>query len=233
MNYFPTERPSRVARRLVLFLVLAVALSLTLHPAEAFAWFHYQLDDPITFLRSNSAVDIIYDGEYVWLATPNGISGTTDNGTTWITYDSTNGLNADDVSAIASSEGRLYVATARNIIVDGAQIPRGEGFNISSDLGATWDSYTPRQATFSSMLAFDIAPVDSIVWASCFAGALIRSLDYGKTWNNVFPSYQDSIDFVREDNNGFRRYENFPKKIFQPQVFYSFMKRKPYLIFKP
>lgn len=158
----------------------------------------YSLEEPITVLGANSAIDIIYDGEYVWLATPRGISGTNDLGQSWITYDESNGLNSSDVSAIAYSMGDLWVGTAHNVVVEDQQVAWGDGFNVTPDRGNMWQSYQPEQASSAQMLPYDLAVLDSVTYAACFAGGLIRSFDGGATWENVFASYQDSVDFVNE-----------------------------------
>lgn len=205
MNYTDFARPfrdlrrfffcSRCSRVTLLFIIAMLVISI---PIQAFALMNYNLDDPIGYRRANSAIDIIYDGTYVWLATPEGVSGTSDRGETWITYDASNGLNASDVAAVAYSEGRLWVASAHNEPWNDTYVPWGDGFNVTENDGFIWESYKPSQATDPNMLAYDIAVLDSAVWATCFAGGLIRSLDGGENWHNIFGSTADSIDFVDE-----------------------------------
>jgi len=173
-------------------------LLLLLMSSTCLGWMDFRLDTPIDRLADNSAVDIILGGDYLWFATSRGISGTSDGGQTWITYNSSNGLNSNDVSALAYSEGRLWVGTAHNVVITDQTIPWGDGFNITTDNGQTFESYQPKSASFASMLPYDIAILDSAAWAPCFAGGLIRSLDYGQTWQNIFASAEDSLDFVDE-----------------------------------
>lgn len=176
-------------------LIVTIAVLLPLSSASN-AMMHYRVGEPIVGLRDNSAIDIIEGGGYIWLATSRGLSATSDRGTTWITYDSRNGLNANDVSAFAFGDGRLLAATAHNVVVDGQLIPYGDGFNTTIDFGASFDTSKPVQANFASMLAYDVAVVDSIAFAACFAGGLIRSFDSGRTWGNIFADSLDSIDLI-------------------------------------
>ncbi len=183
------------ALRLAIYLFIAAVLA---EPAHGLM--NYSLDLPAAYRKANSAIDIIYDGRYVWMATPQGVSATSDRGQTWITYDASNGLNASDISALAYGDGRLWVATAHEVRYGDQPIPWGDGFNLTTDIGPdwNWESSQPFQAADANMLAYDVAVLDSAAWATCFAGALIRSLDTGRTWHNIFASAADSIDFVDE-----------------------------------
>ncbi|MFH1892108.1 MAG: hypothetical protein ABIK83_05425 [Candidatus Zixiibacteriota bacterium] len=184
-----------------------LALIFILFTSSSQALMNFQLGEPINRLRDNSAVDIIYDPDagIVWLATSRGMSGTTDGGVTWFTYDGSNGMNSNDIAALAYADGRLWAATAHNELFNDQLLPVGDGFNITQNHGSTFESYKPRQATFTNMLAYDLAVLDSAAWASCFAGGLIRSLDYGQTWHNIFASEEDSIDLT---DNLFQRRTN-------------------------
>ena len=77
---------------------LLIAVFLALFSANAFAWFSFNLDQPLERLAGNSVVDIVYQGGYVWLGTGSGLSGTADRGLTWRTYDETNGLSTSSIS---------------------------------------------------------------------------------------------------------------------------------------
>ncbi len=184
--------------RLFTGLLIAILMS-----GSAFAgWMTYNLGEPITKLKDNTAVDIIYGDGYIWLATTRGISGTSDGGQTWITYDASNDLNSSDISAVAFSHGALWVGVAHTEVLDGQVFQFGDGFNLTTDLGANWESFEPDQASSPQMLPFDIAIVDqsdwsfSAVYAACFAGGLIRTTDGGQLWQNIYASADDSIDFV-------------------------------------
>ncbi|MFH2057061.1 MAG: hypothetical protein ABIJ61_13970, partial [bacterium] len=80
---------------------LSVAL-LLIGVSPAGAWMTLTLDQPLDVLADNSAVDIIYDGTYVWLATGAGLSGTADGGQTWRTFNKQTGFAQSSVAAIAA-----------------------------------------------------------------------------------------------------------------------------------
>jgi len=183
-----------------LFLGVLIAFLMS---CSAFAnWMSYNLNEPITELRDNSAVDIIYGGGFIWFATSQGLSGTSDGGNTWVTYDASHGLNTSVLSAAAFSNGALWVGVAHTEVIQGQLIQFGNGFNFSTDLGVNWESFTPEQASSPQMLPFDIAIVDqsdwsfSAVYAACFAGGLIRTTDAGVNWHNIYGSKEDSLDYV-------------------------------------
>ena len=60
------------------------------------------------------------------------------------------------------------------------------------------------------MLSYDLAVYDSIIYSASFYGGLIRSLDWGESWENLFPSQLDSInvDSVDYHTETFSRYTN-------------------------
>lgn len=177
------------------------------------AYINYSLDEPFSGLAGNSVVEIIYDGENIWVGTGNGLSYSPDGGENWLSYDRSNGLNENGISAIAfdNSDSSLWVATSYTQVIDGVPIPFGAGFNKTTDKGIHWDTSSflkPEQASSVGKLAYDIAILDTTVWAACFYGGLIRSKDKGSTWENVFV---DSI--AREDyENG--TYQDFRNRLF-------------------
>jgi len=81
--------------------------------------------------------------------------------------------------------------------------PVGDGFNYSASGGSSWDTTLPSQSTgigyFSrqvfGMLPFDFYSEASGLWSACFFGGLIRSIDGGVTWFNVYPSPAARSDF--------------------------------------
>lgn len=157
----------------------------------------FSLGQPAPGLAGNSMGDIVYDGKYIWVGTGDGLSYSPDNGKTWFTYDNTNGLNADDISALGVFDSTLWVACAYSKMIQGEPIPYGKGFNKTTDRGNHWDSLIPAQVDFAGEIAYDIAFDDSTVWAACWYGGLIHSYMDQDTlkWENVFVSDEAKVDY--------------------------------------
>jgi hypothetical protein len=190
---------------LVFFLFLFVSFI-----TPGLAYINYSLDEPFSGLAGNSVVEIIYDGYYIWVGTGNGLSRSSNGGATWESFDHTNGLNQDGISAIAynTKDSSLWVATSYTQVIDGVPIPFGAGFNVTTDTGQVWNSFTPEQASGVGKLAYDMAILDTTIWAACFYGGLIRSKDNGLSWENVFVD-----SFARDDyENG--TYQDFRNRLF-------------------
>ncbi|EQB62909.1 MAG: glycosyl hydrolase family protein [candidate division Zixibacteria bacterium RBG-1] len=179
---------------------LTLILLFFLIPISAWAdLFSYELGQSSPRPAGNSVVEIIWDGKNLWVATSSGLSRTSDGGTTWENFHVTDGLNSEEISALAGKDSLLWVATSISQLQQGQLVPTGTGFNKSTDIGASFLSFKPEQANFAFKLAYDIALADSFVWASCFAGALIRTKN-DSVWQNVF------VDVIARDDykqNGF------------------------------
>ncbi len=197
--------------RRTLTLIMAV-MTWFVFQAKTEAGMNVSLDDPKGGLAGNSMGDIVYDGEYVWVGTGDGLSYSSDGGNTWFTYDNTNGLNANDISALAAFNSTLWVGCAYSKMIEGEPIPYGEGFNKTTNQGAEWERHIPEQADYAGKLAYDIAFDDSTVWAACWYGGLIHSRITQDTlgndtliWENVFVS-----DAARQDyeNNVYDHLDN-------------------------
>jgi len=183
--------------------LVIIVLLIVLFPTEAGEGVNLNLDMASSRIASNSVGDIVYmalpSGDtIIWVGTGRGLSKTTDGGITWTTYNSLNGLNEDDISALAVSGNTLWVATAYTKLMEGEPIPYGKGFNRTEDYGETWDSFVPQQVDFAGMVAYDIAIDDTTIWAAAWYGGLIRSRDGGKTWENVFVDSSARRDFEEE-----------------------------------
>lgn len=177
-----------------------VVMTLLIFKVSIEADMNISLEDPKTGLAGNSMGDIAYDGKYIWLGTGDGLSYSPDNGKHWYTYDNTNGLNANDISALAVYDSILWVACAYSRMIEGEPIPYGKGFNKTTNKGEEWESHIPEQVDYAGKLAYDVAFDDSMVWAACWYGGLIRSRQEGDTltWENVFVSEAARQDY--EDN---------------------------------
>ncbi|MDP3025077.1 MAG: FlgD immunoglobulin-like domain containing protein [candidate division Zixibacteria bacterium] len=172
-------------KKIILFLTLVLLVPSLSQSGD---YINYSLETPASGLAGNSVVEIIWDGRYIWAGTGNGLSRSSDGGRTWQTFDHTNGLNQDGISALAynNKDSTLWVATSYTLIREGVSYPFGDGFNKTTNQGQIWASFKPEQASEYGKLAYDIAISDTTVWAACFCGGLIRSKDDGLNWENVF-----------------------------------------------
>jgi|GEM_PF-1195788 len=185
---------------MIKYLVLiTIILIIVLFPTKTWEGMNLSLDEPFPGFASNDVGDIramyLPGGDtIIWVGTGRGISKTTDGGDNWVFYDRRNGLNQNQISALAVSGTTVWVAIAYDQLVEGELIPYGRGFNKTDDFGETWDSFIPQQVDFAGMIAYDIAIDDTTVWAAAWYGGLIRSQDFGQTWENVFVD-----SFARKD----------------------------------
>ena len=165
------------------------------------------MDGGITGLTSNAVIDIDHTSDAIWLGTGAGASVSFDSGNTWTTFGTESGLPSEEVSALAANDVAIWVANSHSETVSGESVPYGDGISFSTDDGQTWASFRPFAYLFPGysgspgMLSYDLAVYDSIVYSASFYGGLIRSTDYGESWENLFPSQlnetnTDSIDFV-------------------------------------
>ncbi len=197
VNWWP-PRNGRVA----VFLCLMILGSLLILPQPVQAWMQYANADSTSGLRSNTVIDIEWDGQYWWLGTGSGLSRARIvnlDSVEFVTWDS-EVLNADEVSALAIGNGEIWVGPSFSEVRSKQLVPFGAGFNYSLDGGATWLSTVPDQADGGGRICYDLAMMDAdkSIWAACFYGGLIRSLDGGMTWENVFPSPSAELDYESE-----------------------------------
>lgn len=173
--------------------------------------FNLAAGDTLLYLAGNSVVDIKFDTvlgvPVVWVGTGGGTSVSTDMGVTWRTFTASEGLNANSISALHIQGDAVWVGMAHSQLFGEDLFPVGDGFNISTDGGPTWDTSSPPQSTgigfFSSqvfgMLPFDIASDKYGVWSSVFFGGLIRTVDGGQSWISVFPTDAARSDFENKN----------------------------------
>ena len=176
--------------------------------------------EPTSGLGSNAAVDVArhdLDSNSVWLATSKGVSFSYDKGVTWLSYGSENGLPSENVSAVTSIGGRLWVGTAHSDYVAGELMVLSDGVSYSDDDGMTWtqvnfgsDGLDIEYVWGGDRSVYDITghydeaffdneaiPEDAEwLFFTAFAGGLLASQDNGYSWRRIFPSPADSIQFA-------------------------------------
>lgn len=164
---------------------------------------------PDTAFISNSVIDIIEHGGGVWLATDDGVSFSFDGGITWLLYDTSNGLVSQNLSAIYSTGGRLWLGTNHRRLLDEELFTLSDGVSFSDDNGDTWTQvdYGPDGLDIPSLsginrIVFDISghydPVSGEDWLffTAWAGGFVGSLDGGTSWRRLYASRADSINYV-------------------------------------
>lgn len=186
---------------------IILALALLLPVSLALGRVSITLDGGITGLTSNAVIDIDHTSGAVWLGTGSGASVSFDSGATWTTFSTESGLPVVEVSALAANDVAVWVGISHSETYSGDDIPFGNGISFSTDDGQTWESFHPFAYLFPGytgspgMLSYDLAVYDSVVYSASFYGGLIRSTDFGESWEHLFPSQlgetnTDSVDFV-------------------------------------
>ncbi|MGB2988940.1 MAG: hypothetical protein WBC98_03190, partial [Candidatus Zixiibacteriota bacterium] len=166
---------------------------------------------PLDKRLKNWINDVAYDGKLVWVATRNGLHSSVDLGKSWFAYDTTSGLNSNAVLSLTGDTSSFWAGLYQEEGVYPFQLLPplvGADFNRTTDYGATWASSHPDQGQASSLeeLPYDITLADTVVWAACGKGGLIRSFDRGETWENVFADTSAKRRFeedVLEENDVF------------------------------
>lgn len=144
---------------------------------------------------SNAINDILVVKNDVWVGAK-GLSRTSNNGESWITYTQEDGLGRGGVSALAMRDGVIWVSMAYDTTVGSDKLPVGGGLSYSTDSGKTWHwipqpvdpedvmDYQPTASCVQNLI-YDIALTDSAVWIASFLGGLRKSTNLGETWQVV------------------------------------------------
>lgn len=170
---------------------------------------------PDSGLVANVAIDIIEHSGGVWLATGKGVVHSFDGGRTWLSFNDGNGLVSDDISAMLSIGGRLWVGTNRGQVLDERLESISDGISFSDDNGNSWTQIDFGSSGLNipfvfggNQTVFDITGhidtdfsdkpglTNEWLFFPAFAGGLLASLDGGMSWRRIFPSVTDSIQFA-------------------------------------
>ena len=209
-------------------LVASVVLLAVAVPPSSFGAVASALEEPDTTFASNTVIDIIQHGGGIWLATGEGVNFTFDDGLTWLLYDADNGLNSEDISALFSQDGRLWLAGAYSDVIGGEIISYSDTLMYTDNDGRDWFTVdftaggpSPVANAFGAQktvydLAGSHAQGNSWVFSSGWAGGFLASRDNGDTWRRVFPSRSDSITFELFYND-----PNFPGTLPNRLLYFS------------
>lgn len=143
-------------------------------------------------LISKNIIDIANTGSEWWYATDRGITNVNDTVLAMRSWDIDNGLPGYLFSAIAAY-GDTVIAGVFDTLSHS-----GQGFVVTTDRGATWESKSTPQAAGTNRRVEELGFWGDEIWAACDHGGLIRSTDLGDTWSNVyFDSGNQSEDNLR------------------------------------
>ncbi|MSR81951.1 MAG: exo-alpha-sialidase, partial [Candidatus Latescibacteria bacterium] len=164
--------------------------------------------------------DLKWSGRYLWVATERGLARLDPalsqglSPANWVTYTQEQGLGRGAVSAVDAVGDTVWVATLFDTTVVGVgDFQVGSGLSFSSDAGQTWRHITNEAIFDTSKTGFYRGPTTPIqnacfglgisgstVWATFFAGSLVRSPDLGQSWERVLPDRADSIIYFPTEN---------------------------------
>ncbi|MFH2036120.1 MAG: FlgD immunoglobulin-like domain containing protein [Candidatus Zixiibacteriota bacterium] len=164
-------------------------------------------DDPSQSigLPSTGVTDIEATDQAVWLGTGKGVSFLNFGESIWNTYDTSNGLIVNGISAMYAVGDVVYIALAK----DSLEALYSYGLMRTFDGGLTWDSLSLDTAADSVLatnttgwerIVFDIAGKDSVLFTVSKVSGLMGSFNYGDTWRPIYLHYIDSLEFVNPDS---------------------------------
>jgi len=191
--------------RWVLGLVLLFYVSYT--PVISKTISQYQLDgaEPSQGPSGNGVTDLIKGNNVLWIGSGQGLSRYNLNSQSFEIYTDTENLVDGSVSAIWADGDTIWIAAASDTFVASADetLPFGTGFSVSTDNGATWTRSPQPGPTPIQNLCYDITVVDGVVWGASYGGGLLKSTDWGESWEQTAP---DSLVF---DPNGYLNHRAF------------------------
>ncbi|MBN2543555.1 hypothetical protein JXI42_11885 [bacterium] len=156
---------------------------------------------------SNNIGDIIYDGEtYMWISSGDGLSKSSDDGVSWESY-----LANTAFSGLEAAFGWVVAAAAFDTFLEtdpNEAIPMGGGIWVSTDGGMSFPSqpFKPLPVTWPDdwierevevgVIGYDVEIVvldgDTTIWIPAFYGGLLKSVNAGTTWINIFMDPEDT-----------------------------------------
>ena len=160
-------------------------------------------------LAGNDIGDIVWDGRHLWVGTDGGVSRlkpfqSGQWATDWDSYGVDQGIGHEGVSALAVSGDTVWIATVHDTLFGNQEVQAGDGLSVSFDRGTTWHHFS-NDDIFGRLKggpptpvqngAFGLALDGGTIWATFFAGSLVRSSDGGQSWERVLPDGAEEIRY--------------------------------------
>jgi len=204
--------------KLLIYTMISVSFLSQLASAQLPKTYSFNSGSISSSVLTNSATDILVQQDTIWLGTDNGLSFTSNSGTTWTNFSGISTFDTKSISAVAAKDNNIWAASSYSIKSDGDDIPVGGGLHYSTDHGITWffisQPKEPDSATVDTLfygsknriralaataeegnLTYDIALTKNTIWTANFYGMLRKSIDTGKTWQRVIIP-PDSLDYI-------------------------------------
>ena len=166
-------------------------------------------------LGANDLGDIAWDGKTIWLTGSGTLTtklwGDGRKASDWLSYRSMPGFGRGSMGALYASEDIIMMSWIYSEIRAGSSVTTGDGFSISYDNGESWNrveildlfperASTTYPGTYTS--TYDFAFSGGTLWASTTAGYLLKSDDYGSTWENIIPLPDSVMVFGNPNHHG-------------------------------
>ncbi|MEA2031833.1 MAG: FlgD immunoglobulin-like domain containing protein [candidate division Zixibacteria bacterium] len=181
------------------FLVLSLIIGLAKVSVAGLA---ISFDEPDTIYASNAIIDIIEHNGAVWMATNEGVNFSSDGGNTWLLYDSTNGMVADNISSIFSQNGRLWAGSGHTEIIGGEGLGFSDALEYTDDDGYNWfyadfdgipNVLGAERSIYDITGHYNDVTGEEWLFFTGYAAGLLGSRDGGTTWRRMFVTPGDSI----------------------------------------
>ena len=193
------HRRTTVGKRnsIIAFLLIAAASSIVWGAVDGTD----SVETVRTGLGANDLSDIVWDGNAIWVSGSGTLTsklwGDGRLSSDWLSYTGEPGFGNGSMTALHARNDTLIVAWRYTQIQNDSPIMVGDGFSISTDRGSSWRRITildifpgrselnyPGNYTVSYDVEFD----DGTIWLPTTMGFLLKSTDFGYTWENIFPN---------------------------------------------
>ncbi|MFQ5823713.1 MAG: hypothetical protein ACE5JB_06635 [bacterium] len=142
---------------------------------------------PTQGLASNTVTDIVVHGGTIWFGTGAGLSRTSDEGLSFDSFGTDQGIGQGGVSGLVVSDEVIWVATGFDTTTEFGTLQAGGGLAYSLNGGNNWIFVPQPGVTNVQNIAFDIALRGTEVWIASFGGGLRKSDNFGQSWELVTP----------------------------------------------
>ncbi|MBN2225973.1 MAG: hypothetical protein JW763_01270 [candidate division Zixibacteria bacterium] len=156
--------------------------------------------------NGGAVIDFAYHTNCIWAA-GNGVNETCDLGGSWVYHDSdnTDGVVGNYLSAIYTDGARLWIGSNH---MESDQL-FSDGLSYTDDAGSSWQQvdFGPTGHDIPNLIGvnytiYDIAGHDdqsagaNWIFIAAYAGGFVGTNDGGQNWKRLFPTPDDSVDYV-------------------------------------